>query len=272
MTDASSISQETQELLDKITALNTELVKRNRRLEFLNSELKTFTTIAANDYKETLKKLYTGMEYIINNDAKNLSNEGKANVRRAQSAIQKLKLLTEDIVSYATIQSLEPNAQEVDLNEILRNVEKDLQKSIQDAHITLECAKLATITGYPFLISLLFNHIVDNAIKFRKDDESGHIDVSCNEKMGSEIDHPDALPNVKYCIITFSDNGIGFGKEGSEHLFVMFSKLHEKGKYKGSGIGLSIAKKIMEMHDGFITGEGVPGEGAIFKCYFPAKP
>jgi light-regulated signal transduction histidine kinase (bacteriophytochrome) len=271
MSDGSPISQETQDLLNRIKALNQELVKRNRRLEFLNSELKTFTSIAANDYKETLKKLYTGMEYIINNDAKHLSNEAKANVRRAQSAIQKLKLLTEDIVSYASIQSLEPHATEVNLNEILSNVEKDLQKSIQDAHITLDCGKLSTITGYPFLISLLFNHLIDNAIKFRKDDESGHIKVSCDEKMGSEIGHPDASPNVKYCVITFADNGIGFEKDNSEHLFIIFSKLHEKGKYKGSGIGLAIAKKIMEMHEGFITGEGIPGDGAVFKCYFPVR-
>jgi light-regulated signal transduction histidine kinase (bacteriophytochrome) len=267
-----SVSQETQDLLNKINSLNEELIKRNRKLVSLNTELQTFTNIAANDYKETLKKLYTGMEHLISNDAKFLSNEGKANVRRAQSAIQKLKLLTEDIISYSTIQTLEPQSQEhVDLNEILLNVQKDLHQHILEGNITLDCGKLATITGYPFLISLLFNHLVDNAIKFRKDDESGRIEISCDEKMGREIDHPLASPNVKYCIITFSDNGIGFGKDNTEHLFIIFSRLHEKGKYKGSGIGLAIAKKIMEMHEGFITGEGIPGEGAVFRCYFPAN-
>jgi len=265
------VPQGAQELLDKISSLNLELVKRNRQLESLKNELKTFTSIAANDYKETLRKLYTGMEYIVNNDAKNLSNEGKANVRRAQSAIQKLKLLTEDIVSYSSIQNYASQAERVDLNEILFSVKKDLEKRFSESQLQLESDNLPIITGYPYLISVLFTHLLDNALKFRKEESGGQIRITAKNQTGAQVDHPSALPGIKYAVISFNDNGVGFEADNSEHIFIIFSKLHEKGKYKGTGIGLAICKKIMEMHEGFITGEGIPGDGAVFSCYFPLE-
>ncbi len=263
------VPQGAQDLLDRISSLNLELVKRNRQLESLKDELKTFTSIAANDYKETLRKLYTGMEYIVNNDAKNLSNEGKANVRRAQSAIQKLKLLTEDIISYSSLQNHPSQSQRLDLNEILSTVTNDVAKDLIELQLQLEYDNLPMIDGYPQLISILFSHLLDNAIKFRKVEKGGRITVISNNKAGNLIEHPAALPGIKYAVISFSDNGVGFEADNAEHIFVIFSKLHEKGKYKGSGVGLAICKKIMEMHEGFITGEGVPGDGAVFSCYFP---
>ncbi|HTE29211.1 MAG TPA: ATP-binding protein [Chryseolinea sp.] len=263
------VPQGAQDLLDRISSLNLELVKRNRQLESLKNELRTFTSIAANDYKETLRKLYTGMEYIINNDAKNLSNEGKANVRRAQSAIQKLKLLTEDIVSYSSLQNHATQPERVDLNEILSGVTKDLEKSLSEFQLRVESDNLPIVNGYPHLISVLFNHLLDNAIKFRKEESGGEIYITVKNKTGSLVSHPAALPGIKYAIISFSDNGVGFESDNAEHIFIIFSKLHEKGKYKGSGVGLAICKKIMEMHEGFITGEGIPGDGAVFSCYFP---
>ena len=263
------VPQGAQDLLDRISSLNLELVKRNRQLESLKNELKTFTSIAANDYKETLRKLYTGMEYIVNNDAKNLSNEGKANVRRAQSAIQKLKLLTEDIVSYSSLQNHASQSERVDLNEILISVRKDQEKSLNGFQLQMELDNLPIVNGYPRLIAVLFSHLLDNAIKFRKEESGGNITVTVKYKTGNLVNHPSALPGIKYAIISFNDNGVGFEADNAEHIFIIFSKLHEKGKYKGSGVGLAICKKIMEMHEGFITGEGVPGDGAVFSCYFP---
>ena len=92
--------------------------------------MKTFNTIAANDYNETLKHLYNSMEFIVNNDARNLSDAGKANIRRAQAAIQKMKLMTDDIIEFSKIHS-EEQMTSVDLNEALVAVLSGLDQRVK---------------------------------------------------------------------------------------------------------------------------------------------
>lgn len=251
---------------EKIMQLNTALFTKNRRLEALSSELKTFTTIAANDYNETLKHLYNSMEFIINNDARNLSDAGKANIRRAQAAIQKMKLLTDDIISFSKIHSDEQMVL-VDLNELLVVVISGLDEKIKSENALIRSDTLPSVTGYPALLSLLFHHLVNNAIKFRKKELDPVVDIKHSVKKGSEIEHSAALVEVSYHLISIIDNGIGFDPQEGEKIFTMFYRLHEKGKQKG-GIGLSICKKIMDLHGGFIASECTP-ECTTFKCYFP---
>lgn len=251
---------------EKIMQLNTALFTKNRRLEALSSELKTFTTIAANDYNETLKHLYNSMEFIINNDARNLSDAGKANIRRAQAAIQKMKLLTEDIISFSKIYSDEQMIP-VDLNEILAIVLSSLDEKIKEDNAVIRSENLPLVKGYPPLISLLFYHLVSNAVKFRKEELDPVIDIRHSVKIGSDIEHSEALNDVTYNLISIIDNGIGFDPQQGEKIFTMFYRLHEKGKQKG-GIGLAICKKIMDLHGGFIASECTP-ECTTFKCYFP---
>jgi signal transduction histidine kinase len=251
---------------EKIMQLNTALFTKNRKLEALSSELKTFTTVAANDYNETLKHLYNSMEFIINNDARNLSDAGKANIRRAQAAIQKMKLLTDDVISFSKIDSDEQMIP-VDLNEILAIVVHGLDEKIKSENAVVRSDKLPLVAGYPPLISLLFYNLISNAIKFRKKEPDPTIDIRHSVKRGSEIEHSAALSEVTYNLVSVIDNGIGFDPQEGEKIFTMFYRLHEKGKQKG-GIGLAICKKIMDLHGGFIASECTP-ECTTFKCYFP---
>ena len=252
---------------EKIMQLNMALHAKNRKLEALSSELKTFNTIAANDYNETLKHLYNSMEFIINNDAKNLSDAGKANIRRAQAAIQKTKLLTEDIIAFSKIHS-EEQMTLVDLNETLVIVLNGLDEKIKSENAKIRSDNLPVITGYPPLVSLLFHHLISNAMKFREKESDPVIDITHSVKRGPEIEHSAALIDVTYNLISVVDNGIGFDPQEGEKIFTMFYRLHEKGKQKG-GIGLAICKKIMDLHGGFIGSECTP-ECTTFKCYFPA--
>jgi len=254
---------------ERIMQLNKVLFSKNRELEALSSELKTFNTIAANDYNETLKHLYNSMEFIVNNDARNLSDAGKANIRRAQAAIQKMKLMTDDIIEFSKIHS-EEQMTSVDLNEALVAVLSGLDQRVKAEKAVILSDELPTITGYPPLISLLFYHLLSNAIKFRKIDIDPLIEIRHTVKKGGDIDHSAALKDNSYHIISVVDNGIGFDPEESEKIFTIFYRLHEKGKQKGSGIGLAICKKIMDLHGGFIVGECTP-ECTTFRCYFPFK-
>jgi len=254
---------------EKIMQLNRALFSKNRELESLSSELKTFNTIAANDYNETLKNLYNSMEFLVNNDARNLSDAGKANIRRAQAAIQKMKLLTEDIIAFSKISSDEQMVI-VDMNEVLATVLTALDGKIKAENGTVLSDRLPFIVGYRPLLSLLFHHLVTNAIKFRNEGTDPIIEIRHSVEEGNSIQHSAALKDATYNLISVIDNGIGFDPKEGEKIFTMFYRLHEKGKQKGSGIGLAICKKIMDLHGGFIASECTP-ECTTFKCYFPAQ-
>lgn len=256
-----------KEAEEKIMQLNKALFRKNRELEALSSELRTFNAIAANDYDQILKQVYNSMEFLVSNDAKNLSDAGKANIRRAQAAIQKMKLLTDDIVAFSGIHSDE-QITPVDLNETLAVVLTGFEEKVKAENATVLSDKLPVITGYFPLISLLLYHLINNALKFRKEYVDVIIEIRHSIQDGADIEHSSAIADTNYHVISVIDNGIGFDPQEGEKIFTMFYRFHEKGKQKGPGIGLAICKKIMDLHGGFIVAECTP-RCTTFRCYFP---
>ena len=260
-----------QQYEERVMELNKSLVTMNRELSYLNSELKNFSIIAANNYSETLRLLYINLELIVTNDARNLSNSGRANLRRAQAAIQKMKLLTDDINKYLQLYDLGINKTLIDPNVILQDLLNNMKTKIDEARATIELSRLPFLPADPLLFSFLMNDLIDNAIKFRKLIVAPVIKIKYSH--ADELNTvPKALRDTGYIIISVSDNGIGFKEEDAEKILELFSRLeNEKGHYKGSGIGLAVCKKIMEMHGGFIVAEGQPAQGASVYCYFPVN-
>jgi PAS domain S-box-containing protein len=243
----------------------------HRQLKSLNTELKTLNTIVSTHYNDTLKLLYTSLEYIATNDAQGLSNSGRGNIRRAQAAIQKMKLLTEDILSYTRLQDTELLETPFDLDQLVRNIAADFASRFEQLNADLQCDHLPLVNGYPTLVSLLFRHLIENSIKFRHDGRSLDIRITCREFVSSEEPgHESDQHGTKYHVVSVADNGMGFENAQAQTIFGIFNRLHEKTKYKGSGIGLAICKKIMDMHGGFIIADGKPDQGACFHCYFPS--
>jgi PAS domain S-box-containing protein len=259
-----------KEAQTKIQSLNKTLVAKNRELESVNSELQTFNSIAVNDYQETLKTLYTNLEFIVSTEAKNLSDTAKGNVRKAQTAIQKMKLLTDDLIAFSKIPMMENVTSDVNLNEILLGVLHDMEAKAADGKISIQSEKLPVINGYPLLLSLLFYHLLDNAIKFRNTAAKPVIEIGYEIVEGGNL--VGNMPaDVKYHRIIFKDDGIGFDEKHAERIFAIFHRLHERSEYKGSGIGLAVSKKIMDLHHGFIVATAELGKGAAFSCFFPIE-
>lgn len=238
-------------------------------MRYLNSEFRAFSSIAANDYKDALKKMYTSLEYIISHDAAMLSNEGKANLRRVQSGIQKMKLLTEDIVSFASLEAVSEGLEWVNLMEYLEQVKNVVAGQMNGGDIIIECEGVEPVKGYPTMLYLLFYHLLDNAVKFRSPERNLHIRIECTRVNGFYVNHADASPDTFYDLIRIADNGIGFEQEMAAKIFSMFYRIEKTNKFKGSGIGLAFCRKIMQIHNGFIIAEGYPDKGAVFNCYFP---
>jgi signal transduction histidine kinase len=249
--------------------MNRLLARKNRELQFLHSELHTFTTLVAQDYQETLRQIYISLEMIISAEAHQFSNPSKAHLRRAQSMLQKLNLLTRDIVSYAAIGAPGDKLSTVGLADIVEGVARDLGGKLEAAGGSMHHRELPLIKGHPLLLSVLFNHLIINCIKFRHPVRPLSIEISCKLLDAGRIVHPGAYPGRSYYRVETKDNGIGFDPVDREKVFEMFYHGHEKLKFKGSGMGLAIVRKIMEIHGGYVAADSVPGEGVSICCYFP---
>ena len=245
--------------------LNDELEKRYRQLKSTSDELASFTFITSNKIKEPIRHIYTGVEHLIKAEAGRLTDSGKATFRRMQSSLNRMDLLLDDILSLAQISILQNPDADVDVNAIVKEVTAEIETKA-DRRIKIIVEDLCVIKGHKNYLHLLFYNLLDNAVKFNKSHEP-EVKVSCEKIL---LDEPIGvlLPGIEYYKITIADNGIGFDMTDAERIFGMFEKLHDKG-YKGSGVGLTLAKKIMEAHNGFITVESTPGVGSSFDCFFP---
>ncbi|MDO6430530.1 ATP-binding protein [Flavitalea sp. BT771] len=245
------------------------LAWKNRELQFVHSELQTFTTLVAHDYLENLKQVYISLEMIISAEAHRFSDPSKAHLRKAQTMLQKLSLLTEDIIAYAALDVSEGRSVIVNLKDMVERVLKDLSGKLEAVHAIVRCADLPTVKGHSLLLPVLFNHLISNSIKFRHSARPLVIDIFSKLLEASTIRHPGAYPGKSYYMVEVKDNGIGFFPVDREKIFEMFYRGHEKAKFKGSGMGLAIVRKIMDIHGGYVAADGVPGEGASICCYFP---
>jgi signal transduction histidine kinase len=252
----------------KIMELNKSLSAMNTELSLLNAELKNFNNITTNNYSEALRQVYINLEAVVTNDARTLSDSSRANLRRAQSAIQKMKLLTNDITNYLQLYDIGINKDLINPNHIIETVLSGMKGKIQEANAIINVQELPPFLADPLLFSRLMTNLIDNALKFRKLVVNPIIKI--HHSRAEELNAmPKAINNTGYIIITISDNGIGFRQEDMDKMFELFYQLPDQGKYKGSGMGLAICKKIMEMHGGFIEAEGERARGASVHCYFP---
>jgi light-regulated signal transduction histidine kinase (bacteriophytochrome) len=249
-----------------INQLNDVLINKNEKLESLDSEIKTISKIASQDYIDTMKTTYIQLEYIILNDARHLSDAGKASIRRAQSGIQKIKLLTEDVVAFTQIPSLDGEPSPVDLNEIVRTVLENMSEKIKEVEAQIVCDLLPTVPGHKKFLLLLFYHLIGNSIKLRIKQVAPVIRIKYSRAKGTTENK--FLSKGKYEKISIIDNGISFEPKDAGIIFNIFYRLSDKSKYKGTGVGLPICKKIMDLHNGYITAYGRPGKGSIFNCFF----
>jgi len=150
----------------------------------------------------------------------------------------------------------------------LQDIIRQSKEKIEEANAKIEIEELPTLSADPILFSRLLINLIDNSIKFRKPGEDPVIKIK-HTKINELKNVPISLKATPYTIITVTDNGIGF--ETTDKIFELFIQLPNDFKHKGSGMGLPICKKIMEMHSGYINAEAEPGKGASFHCFFPNK-
>lgn len=180
--------------------------------------------------------------------------------------------LIDDLLSFSEVNLATATSEDVNLNEIIDLVLKDLDLEIETKSANISVGKLGTTRGHHRQLQQAFLNLIGNALKYSKPDVPPHISIECSQATGKEIQQqaPNASAATAYHICVIRDNGIGFEQKEAERIFNVFTRLHGNSEYKGTGIGLSIVHKVIENHHGFITAESSPGAGATFIIYLPA--
>ncbi len=246
--------------------LNEMLKKQYQQLEKTTAELATFTSITGSDLKEPVKKLYTSLELLARSEGPNLTSHGKAGLRRMQASISRMNLLLDDILAFSAANTIGNELERFDLKDVLQRVLDSLRQKIASSRAVIEMRDLPVMYGSRQMLQYLMYNMVDNALKFQPEGNIPEITISAAIVKRHADQEIDASAQKEYLCITVKDNGIGLAQEDADKIFIMFEKLHPRKQYPGSGIGLTISRKIVEAHGGFIEVESEPGKGATFHC------
>lgn len=249
---------------------NKALEEKNQELEIIIKELESFNHVASHDLQEPLRKIQTFISLISEKEAFSLSETGKEYFEKIIASAIRMRKLIDDLLLFSRTNKTDKVFVKTDCNLLLENVKQELAQTIEEKNAVIQSTQLPILEVIPFQIQQLFANLIGNALKYCKPNISPIINIGCIKITARDYPILKTDNDKMYFKITVTDNGLGFEQQYTEDIFVLFHQLPHKREYPGSGIGLSICKKIVENHNGFITANGKPGIGATFSVFLPA--
>jgi len=234
-----------------------KLKKTLAELERSNSELEQFASVTSHDLQEPLRMVSSYVQLLAKRYQGKLDKDADDYIAYAVDGANHMQKLISDLLTYSRIGTYGKPFETTDCNVVLDKVLANLQTAIEETGAVVTCDPLPTVVADNSQITQLFQNLISNAIKFHSDDPPG-VHVSAERK------------NNKW-VFSVHDNGIGIAPEYHERIFAIFQRLHGREKYPGTGIGLSISKKIVERHGGRIWVESQAGKGSTFHFTIPIR-
>jgi light-regulated signal transduction histidine kinase (bacteriophytochrome) len=244
-----------------------KLIEKNISLEKMNSELEAFNYISSHDLQEPLRKIQLFTSTIENEELNNLSEKGKNAFYKIKNSAFRMQNLINDLLIYSKTKFDERKFAVKDLNTIAKDVIEDLSDEFENKNVVFDIKDLGKLSVIEFQFRQLLYNLINNSIKFASPERNLVITIKAEITNGL-LDK--LSPLTKYYKLTISDNGIGFDPMYTDKIFGLFQALHTK-PLKSTGIGLTIVKRIVENHNGFIKAEGAINEGAKFEIFIPLE-
>ncbi|MCA3084801.1 MAG: PAS domain S-box protein [Rhodocyclaceae bacterium] len=239
-------------------ALSREVSEKTKSLESSNSDLEHFAFAASHDLQEPLRKIISFSDILESS----LEPETGAETKRILAVITKsaarMKVLIEDLLKYSRVGRKDWQTTFVDLNAVVALTLDTLESRTAECQGVISVDKLPVVTGDKTHLTLLFQNLIGNALKFRREGTPPRVDISCRKK-GEDWE------------FWVKDNGIGIDAQYREKIFLLFARLHGRAKYEGTGIGLSMCRRTVEKLGGKIWVDADPDSesGSIFKFTLP---
>jgi signal transduction histidine kinase len=260
----------TRKLLFRLKKLNNKLKQQNHRLELTNKELDSFTYVASHDLKEPLRKILTYISMIEHKEDGVSLQDNEVFFQKIKFSAERMQNLLDDLLYYSHASSGEKQFETVDLNKIVKEVVQNLDEEITESGAKIKYNDLPVIKGMPFQIKQLFENLLSNSLKYRQQKKPPVITINSSVVGEKEVPDDHHKTSASYVKLLFSDNGVGFEQSYADRIFRLFQRLHTQEGYKGTGIGLTICKKVVDNHNGFIHAVSQVNKGTTFEIYFPA--
>jgi PAS domain S-box-containing protein len=232
-----------------------ELMEKLRRS---NEELQQFVSVASHDLKEPLRMVSSYVALIKRRYQGKLDADGNEFIDYAMDGAKRMEFLIDDLLRYTRLDTKNEPFRQVDVNEVMESVLRDLDGQIRSAGAIIEYDGLPTVTGDRSQINQLLENLISNAIKFRGSTRP-RVEISAREERS-------------YYLFQVKDNGVGVPEGCQERIFQMFQRAHKGMDYEGTGIGLAICKKILDRHGGKIWVESDGKNGSTFFFTIPVDP
>ncbi|GAA4398472.1 hypothetical protein GCM10023187_09170 [Nibrella viscosa] len=268
VTDLTGPKETQKQLEETITALELS----NHALNRSNENLQQFAYVASHDLQEPLRKIQSFGSILKSSYETALETTGLDLLSRMEAAAERMSFLIRDLLAYSRLTTSGQRLESQNLNEVLAGVLAVLEIIIQEKEADFEIEDLGSVPGDKTQLAQLFQNLLTNALKFTRPGIAPHIQIRSHEVSRTELPPTFQVldaQTARFRVIQVSDNGIGFAPSQAERIFGTFQRLHGKNEYPGTGIGLAIARKVVENHRGFIEAESQPEQGATFRFYLP---
>ncbi len=235
-----------------------EIEQRQREeLKRSNQELEHFANITSHDLQEPLRTISMYTELLMRELSSKLSPKGKEFAYHVISGTEKMRQLINDLLCYSQVgRANEEGFQQIDIANAVNEAIDNLQATFQKSGAKIVQSNLPSIFGDQNQLSLLFQNLIGNSIKFRS--------------TSTPVIEIEAKQDNEFWIISVKDNGVGFEQKYAEQIFDIFKRLYGPEEHSGTGIGLAICKKIVSLHGGRIWAESIPDQGTTFYFTLPA--
>jgi len=252
----------------KVNVLNEQLIANNDSLKQMNEELDQFAYMASHDLQEPLRKIQVFSDKILRNN--NFDPDSEKYFQKIINSSKRMQNLINNLLEFSRHTVSSNDFRKTPLNELVKNALTELEVEIEKSNAQINYGELPIVSAVPGLMQQLFYNLFSNAIKFRKPNTELVIDIRAEKMSPSDISHfIKYTSNRNFYKITVQDNGIGFDDKYAEDIFRVFKRLHNYQDYEGTGVGLSICKKIVEKHNGFIKAESQIDKGSKFIIGLP---